>query len=268
MTRNRTHAEWSQTYHKFSQTFDVDTSKLAPETRRVWEYISSQSALAGFVLIGGTALTMHIGHRISEDLDFITVEKRLPRAALDALVMRLKGDGFNVERNDDPLAYEEFLIAGEDLHDHQQDLLVDGIKVSFIAPYPDWASAVDSSKTSLVRVATLPELFRLKALAASSRHLSRDSLDLYFLFKEHGFTLTDFHQAFHRPDVHHPERAISKAFQNLCLSVKSAKDPGYETLLEDAPSIEGIAKFFSALRDEYQVEQARLAFQTQNQRAD
>ena len=59
----------------------MDTSKLAPETRRVWEFLSAQPALGGFILIGGTALTMHIGHRISEDLDFITVAHKLPRAA-------------------------------------------------------------------------------------------------------------------------------------------------------------------------------------------
>jgi len=40
------------------------------------------SSLTDFILIGGTALAMHLGHRKSEDLDFITVLLRLPRATL------------------------------------------------------------------------------------------------------------------------------------------------------------------------------------------
>jgi hypothetical protein len=89
----------------------VDTSKLAPETRRVWEFLSSLPALGGFVLIGGTALAMHIAHRVSEDLDFIIVGNKLPRAALNGLVMILERDGFIVERDDDQAAYEEFFTG-------------------------------------------------------------------------------------------------------------------------------------------------------------
>jgi predicted nucleotidyltransferase component of viral defense system len=33
--------------------------------------------MRGFVLVGGTALTMHLGHRVSEDLDFMWADTRL-----------------------------------------------------------------------------------------------------------------------------------------------------------------------------------------------
>jgi hypothetical protein len=239
----------------------VDTSKLAPDTRRVWEGLAAQPALRGFVLIGGTALAMQIGHRVSEDLGFLTVERRLPREAMDALLMRLGEAGLKVVRNDNQAAYEEFLIAGESLHDHQQDLLVDGVKVSLVAPYPHWAGALERLDQPLVRVASLPELFRLKALAAAERRVSRDRIDLYFLFKEHGFTVADFEKAFRGPDIHYPERAIAQAFENLCSDVRSPSDPGYETLMQDPPSREVVAKFFVRLRDEYQIEQARKGFE-------
>ena len=42
---------------------------LPVETERVWEFLKEQPALAGFVLIGGTALAPRIGHRRTEDLD-------------------------------------------------------------------------------------------------------------------------------------------------------------------------------------------------------
>jgi Nucleotidyl transferase AbiEii toxin, Type IV TA system len=247
------------------QTFGVDTSKLAPETRHVWEYLSSQDSLSGFVLVGGTALTLRIGHRISEDLDFITADRRLPKTALSALVRMLQRDGFDAVRNDNPAAYEEFLIAGDSLHDHQQDFLINGVKVSFVAPYPEWAGVLESHEGAGVRVASLRELFCLKAIAAANRRLSRDRVDLYFLIKEHGFTLTDFDGALRGPGTHHPEDAIGRAFQNLCASSTTPTDPGYETLMESPPSREELVQFFTLLRDEYQTEQARIAFRRKNE---
>lgn len=58
---------------------------LPAETERLWRFLKDQSALAGFTLIGGTALTLHLDHRISEDLDFIWVGDMLPRPELDGL---------------------------------------------------------------------------------------------------------------------------------------------------------------------------------------
>jgi hypothetical protein len=238
----------------------VDTSKLAPETRPVWEFLSAQPALGGFILIGGTALAMHIGHRVSEDLDFITISQKLPRAALDALVMLLEHGGFSVVRDDDPAIYDEFLIAGQSLHDYQQNFLFNGVKVNFFTPNPDLAGLVEPSSDPLVRVASLPELFRTKALAAANRSISRDWIDLYVLCKEHGFTTADFHQAFHRPGIHDPPQRMARAFQNLCRGATSITDPGYETLMPDAPSLADVSQFFVRMRDEYETRQAREMF--------
>lgn len=206
---------------------------------------------------------MHIGHRMSEDLDLITRERRLPRAALDTLIVQLEQAGFAVVRADDETAYEEFLIAGESLHDYQQDFLINGVKVSIVSPSIHWVGALDPSVEPFVRVASLTELFRLKALAASERSLSRDWIDLYLLFKEHGFSISDFQQAFKGPGIHYPDQAISQAFQNLCRGIKSAIDPGYETLIDNAPSLDELAAFFKSMRDQYQIDQSRLKFEQQ-----
>ena len=42
---------------------------LPPETEQVWHFLKQQPALAGFVLLGVSALALRIGHRLSEDLD-------------------------------------------------------------------------------------------------------------------------------------------------------------------------------------------------------
>ena len=62
-----------------------DPFKVMPhETASAYQMLDqldNRQALRNFVLIGGTALALHIGHRLSEDLDFITTLPRLPRAA-------------------------------------------------------------------------------------------------------------------------------------------------------------------------------------------
>ena len=58
---------------------------LPPETKRVWDFLREQPALAGFLLIGGTALALWIAHRLSEDLESAYPETRLPGPRLDGL---------------------------------------------------------------------------------------------------------------------------------------------------------------------------------------
>ena len=44
---------------------------LAPQTENVFNRISALPCLKPFVLVGGTALAMQLGSRLSEDLDFM-----------------------------------------------------------------------------------------------------------------------------------------------------------------------------------------------------
>ena len=49
------------------------TEVMPPATAKIFEEIRKNPLLSPFILIGGTALSLHIGHRVSEDLDFITL---------------------------------------------------------------------------------------------------------------------------------------------------------------------------------------------------
>jgi hypothetical protein len=44
---------------------------LAPHTEIIFERVSSLECIKPFVLVGGTALSLQIGSRLSEDLDFM-----------------------------------------------------------------------------------------------------------------------------------------------------------------------------------------------------
>jgi hypothetical protein len=57
---------------------------LPPEQQRLWYGLRSAAKL-GFVLYGGTAVALRLGHRASVDFDFFT-EKPLDRGAMDDLM--------------------------------------------------------------------------------------------------------------------------------------------------------------------------------------
>ena len=44
---------------------------LAPHTRQVFEAVSKLDCIKPYLLVGGTALSLQIGTRQSEDLDFM-----------------------------------------------------------------------------------------------------------------------------------------------------------------------------------------------------
>src|SRR6185436_6762445 len=119
----------------------------------LWHFREQQPALAGFVLIGGSALALRIQHRASEDLDLAYCGAQLPRGRLDALQRTAAASGFSFERDDDEEPLREFLDAGLDLHDFQQNFLVNReTKVSFFAPDQAAARALACLEESPVRV--------------------------------------------------------------------------------------------------------------------
>ena len=133
---------------------------LPAETERVWNFCKQQPALAGFVLVGGSALALQIGHRLSEDLDMAWAELRLPRVRLDTLRRAAGALDFDFQLQDDEATIQEFTNAGLDLHDYHQNYLVNGkVRVSFFAPEPPLAKVLQSPPLPTVRVASLAELF-------------------------------------------------------------------------------------------------------------
>jgi hypothetical protein len=157
---------------------------LLPETERVWDFLKEQPALAGFVLIGGTALAIRIHHRRSDDLDLAYPQIRLPRARLEALRGTASEAGFDFQREDDEAAVEEFSVAGMDLHDYQQNFLVNRkVRVAFFVPDCTLARVLTAPVEPTVRIANLRELFQAKCLVSAVRSKTRDWLDLYLLLR-------------------------------------------------------------------------------------
>jgi hypothetical protein len=225
----------------------MNDQSLPPATRAVWRRFENEEALRGFILVGGTALSLRIGHGVSEDLDFAFLGMNLPSGQLAAL--RKKFPGW--KSNDNPASYDEFLNAGMSLHDFQQDYLTEeNVKITFFAEDRDALSLLGSGLESGPRVAELAEIFALKALVSVKRSNLRDWFELYTLIQNHGFTLREFQKSFEKANRF---KNLDFAFQRLCSGRPSESDPGFESLAPNPPSVDELAFFFRKAVDDYMV---------------
>ena len=58
---------------------------MKPETEALANRLSIEPLLEKFLLVGGTALSLYLNHRLSEDLNFATTENILPTQAFHIL---------------------------------------------------------------------------------------------------------------------------------------------------------------------------------------
>jgi hypothetical protein len=230
---------------------------LPPATEKVWNFLKEQPALAGFVLAGGSALALTIRHRMSEDLDLVYPEVRLPRLRIEALLRNAEEAGFDFRVNDNEAAVQEFADSALELHDFQQDFLVNAVvKVSFFAPDDQLRKLLPRKIEARARVATLAELFKAKCLVSAKRSKTRDWLDLFLLMRDHGFTIHDYCAAF---DEAGSSDQCDTGLARLCSGVPQKDDEGYAYLLANPPSLEVMKAFFVAQREKLEIEAAAEA---------
>lgn len=229
--------------------------QLREDTARVWAFLRGHPALTGFVLVGGTALALQIEHRQSEDLDFGFGALRLPRARIEALRLAAREHGIAFVANDAPSAVEEFIIAGMDLNDYQQNYLAsETVKVTFFCPDPEVLVHIAPGAEHGPRVATLDEIFAMKCLVSADRSKSRDWFDLYTLMRNHGYTPAQFEGVFFASKV--PQK-MEIALTRMCSGRPHQQDEGYESLLTNPPSLAQMSEFFLQVADEAHAEAAK-----------
>ena len=72
--------------------------ELMPKaTQEIFDRLKDDHRLDCFSLVGGTALALQIGHRISEDLDFNIFGQVLPKKTIDAVLNDLAASGVSIE---------------------------------------------------------------------------------------------------------------------------------------------------------------------------
>lgn len=148
----------------------IDDNFMPKATGRVFKILCSDKFIGKFTLVGGTALALQIGHRQSEDLDFIFDGDKLPLASIKSNMVRLFPQA-RIVRLD-----QEFQI----------DYSVDGVKVTFFTTgaigltfrVKDYSVMYEK-----MNIATTKILASMKMAAISQRNTIRDYYDLWFITK-------------------------------------------------------------------------------------
>ena len=147
---------------------------LAPHTGRVFEAISKLECIKPYTLVGGTALSLQIAKRRSEDLDFmkwLSNRSQKPEVEWNVIKKELESIGNIVE-------YE---IGGFDFFYAN----FEGVKLSFYAaPRKEIPSMVRIPYLNNLFLADIESIGVMKMESMLRRSKFRDYYDIYSILKE------------------------------------------------------------------------------------
>jgi hypothetical protein len=151
-------------------------SVLSGEAKKTVEILSKQKFISSFYLAGGTACAVYIGHRISEDLDFFSINDFSHFEIQNTLKARGR---FIVDYSDTRTLTGRF----------------DQTKISFF--HYEYPLLADTHDFLNIKFSSLKDIGCMKIDAISSRGCRRDFVDLYFILKDLKMNLEKFIMFFH-----------------------------------------------------------------------
>ncbi|MDA3901862.1 MAG: nucleotidyl transferase AbiEii/AbiGii toxin family protein [Desulfuromusa sp.] len=142
-----------------AQNFDC----LLDNTRAILtELTDTAPFLDNYTLVGGSALSLYLCHRKSEDLDFFTYGDTFERREILEYIQR----------------FNQFEVLND--NSDQLDLLLDGVKVTFFNAKWGFLKPV---RLSQLNIASLESIAAMKTNVLFLRAKYRDYYDLYFITK-------------------------------------------------------------------------------------
>lgn len=190
---------------------------LREETIPVFEAVSQMEIVKGLYLCGGTAQSLQMQHRKSEDLDFELLGTRKERPSLD----------FSAIANEVSSVFPD--CRKEFLGKNQLQIFVDGnVKLSFFRPENSVPELGKGFVYNNIVTPSLQELLGMKLFTIAVRSAFRDYYDIYALLKE-GYDLAkgvDYAGRFSRHTIH------SKFVYSILLNENYFHKPPEFALLE------------------------------------
>ena len=190
---------------------------LRSETSPVFETVSQLEVLKGLYLCGGTAQSLQLLHRKSEDLDFELLGTRKERPLLDFSAIS------NAITDVYPDCRKEFLGR------NQLQIFVNGnVKLSFFRPENAVPELGKGFVYNNIVTPSLQELLGMKLFTIAVRSAFRDYYDIYALLKA-GYDLEEgvaYAGKFSRHNIH------SKTIYGILLNDNYFRKPTDFSLLE------------------------------------
>jgi len=162
---------------------------VLPATLELLKVLMQKKCLANFNLVGGTSLSLQIGHRLSIDIDLFTIND----FDTSEIVLELKEDlHFDiVQQNPNKLTLNiEYPINSN------QFIKVDILKY----PYPLLNAII---KIDGIRLLSIEDIIPMKLSAVSNRGAKKDFYDIYFLLDK--YSLKEMLELFSKkfPNINH-----------------------------------------------------------------
>ena len=190
---------------------------LRQETIPVFEAVSQMKVVKGLYLCGGTAQSLQMRHRKSEDLDFELLGLRKERPMLDFSAIS------NEISSVFPNCRKEFLSKS------QLQIFVNGnVKLSFFRPENSVPELGKGFVYNNIVTPSLQELLGMKLFTIAVRSAFRDYYDIYALLKD-GYDLAkgvEYAGKFSRHTIH------SKFIYSILLNENYFHKPESFALLE------------------------------------
>lgn len=138
---------------------------LPQDTKQTLILLDKHNFIKSFYLAGGTALALHLGHRISADLDFFSQES-FDESLLTQKIANI--GNFQLEKKSDQT------VIG----------ILNNVKLSFLGyKYPLLAPLRNIADFN-INIADVIDIACMKIDTISARGAKRDFIDIYFVAKE------------------------------------------------------------------------------------
>lgn len=177
-----------------------------------------------FYLVGGTALALQIGHRISLDFDLFSKED-IPAVSLRKKVKRI---------------FNEFKVETIVSHSEQLSVKIDETRIDFVKY--NFPLILDLIEFKGITMTKIPEIAAMKAHALSYRATRKDYVDLYFILKDKHSTLKEVRKIAERK--YKNEFYIRLFLEQLVYLKDFREEKEPIEFLKKEPSIEQMQKFF------------------------
>lgn len=217
----------------------LNLGSMPDATREVFDFFYSNQTFekTGATLLGGTALSLKIGHRLSEDLDFFFFREKLPKQGIKETLQELKEHGFHVENIISQAQVSQARINGIILDDLIQEYAVNGVKLSFGVMSKGgktrqayFASQYRKPTEGAFSIPEIDLLFESKAVVLMDRVKSRDLYDLMVLMNDYNYDVSNVIDAIQRIDGSDEAQALSVCEIMTGIIPIDNDDPGFDSI--------------------------------------
>lgn len=162
---------------------------VEPHTLELLKRLSEKDFLKGARLVGGTALALQYGHRMSVDLDFFG---------------KIEVDNIDIKEQLQNIGKLSVIKESRNIN----VFLINGVKVDFINYPYQWID--EAIKDETVMLASPRDIAAMKVNAIEGRGSKKDFIDLYFLLQR--YSLQDILGFYAKK---YPEYSIFRALMSL-----------------------------------------------------